>query len=373
MKRFTLMAFGLAVLATTPAAAQDVLNFDPNVPTSRVGTRGATFLQIGVGARASALGGAYAAVADDATALYWNTAGIAQLDGFSASFSQATLYDDLDINHTFVGAVLPLGLSRLGVSVNTLSSGDMSWVDAQYPDAGEWGGEPHPLKQDFSWDALAVAGHYARAITDRLRAGAAVKYIQEGISEASAEYIGFDLGILFETGILGTTIGATVQNVGTEGQIRGKELQNVIDTRGSESQVTGAQRILTYQAEGFTAPLPTLFRFSIMTDLIGGPAAVLAPSPNQNLRLVADVNEPIDASLQTALGLEYSFNNLAFLRVGKRWYNEAQIQREFMHGASIGGGIALPMSSLGTVRLDYAYSGMGDLENIQRFGLDVEF
>nr|HPI73656.1 hypothetical protein [bacterium] len=48
---------------------------------SGVGTGAAAFLEIGVGARAMAMGGAYTSIANDATALYWNPAGIAWMNG----------------------------------------------------------------------------------------------------------------------------------------------------------------------------------------------------------------------------------------------------------------------------------------------------
>ena len=47
---------------------------------SNVGTTAAAFLNIGVGSRANAMGGAFTAMADDATALYWNPAGLANLE-----------------------------------------------------------------------------------------------------------------------------------------------------------------------------------------------------------------------------------------------------------------------------------------------------
>ena len=49
-----------------------VLPFSQTV--SKTGTTAAQFLKIGIGARALAMGGAYSAVSDDATALYWNPA-----------------------------------------------------------------------------------------------------------------------------------------------------------------------------------------------------------------------------------------------------------------------------------------------------------
>ena len=56
---------------------QNEIQFTKDV--SNVGTSAATFLEIGVGARAMAIGGAYSSVANDATALYRNSAGIARI------------------------------------------------------------------------------------------------------------------------------------------------------------------------------------------------------------------------------------------------------------------------------------------------------
>ena len=46
----------------------------------KVGTFDGQFLKIGVGARAAAMGGAFVGVADDASSLFWNAAGIARID-----------------------------------------------------------------------------------------------------------------------------------------------------------------------------------------------------------------------------------------------------------------------------------------------------
>jgi len=50
-----------------------------------VGTAGAQFLKIGPGARVDGIGSAFCAIADDVTAVYWNPAGIGQLEGFNLS------------------------------------------------------------------------------------------------------------------------------------------------------------------------------------------------------------------------------------------------------------------------------------------------
>ena len=42
----------------------------------KTGTTAAKFLSIGVGSKAVAMGGAFTSIADDATAMYWNPAGL---------------------------------------------------------------------------------------------------------------------------------------------------------------------------------------------------------------------------------------------------------------------------------------------------------
>lgn len=373
MTRTSRLALVGALLAATPAAAQQgrTLASGPDQPVTRVGTRATPFLQIGVGARAQALAGAYAALADDMTALYWNPAGIASVEGFTAGVSYNALYEGSGISHTFAGAVLPLGVLRLGVSVNTLNSGDMPWTTEDFPNAG-FGGENDPLRADFQWQSLAIGLHLARPITDRLMVGGAAKYITEGIPGADVNFVAVDLGTTFRTGLFGVTLGASLQNVGTSGHLEGARLQRRLNTQGSESQIDQFNRIVDAAFRTSEVQLPTLFRFSIATDLIGDATAIIAPNPNQTLRVVADVSDAVDTDLQSALALEYSYRNLAFLRVGKRWTNEAQIDRGFSHGASLGGGVRIPIG-VGRLYLDYAYTRLVDLENVQVFTAQVQF
>ena len=53
------------------------------------------FLAIGGGVRAISMGGAYSAVADDANAIYWNTAGIGQIKQGQIFAMHAFLYDNI--------------------------------------------------------------------------------------------------------------------------------------------------------------------------------------------------------------------------------------------------------------------------------------
>ncbi|MGE5411889.1 MAG: hypothetical protein ACM3MI_13085, partial [Clostridiales bacterium] len=50
----------------------------PTLGGQRAGISAAQFLKIGIGGRASSMGDAFVAVANDASALYWNPAGLSQ-------------------------------------------------------------------------------------------------------------------------------------------------------------------------------------------------------------------------------------------------------------------------------------------------------
>ena len=80
-------------LAATPAAATKYA---------------AEFLKSPVGARAAGMGGAFVAVADDATAPYWNPAGMVYLP-YKEVLPQHTERFGSLVNEDYLGAVMPLG------------------------------------------------------------------------------------------------------------------------------------------------------------------------------------------------------------------------------------------------------------------------
>lgn len=92
------------------------------VKDSNAGKYAADFLRIGVGARAAAMGGAFTAFANDASAFYWNPAGLVQIPRFAIHVDHVAMFGDLAqynvANGTFaLGNNLALGISwiRLGV------------------------------------------------------------------------------------------------------------------------------------------------------------------------------------------------------------------------------------------------------------------
>ena len=352
----------LLASAAVPAAAQQPVGgigfgpTDDQTPT-RQGTRGANFLEIGVGARGQAMAGAVVSSTDTPSALYWNPAGLASTETFSVEATRQDLYTDLDIAHNFFGAAIPAFGGTIGAHVITLNSGD---IDRTTPDSPE-GGDP-TFGDSFEWNSMAIGVSYARRLTDRLSLGGTVKVITEGISDAKTTWGAVDVGTQFNTGLYGVVLGASVLNVGPASEASGSALRRNVDTDFFSPQRTD----IGYTTQ--STELPTMFRFSVGLDLLGQTSSLFQMGPKNRLIGELAFSDAIDTDLQFAAGVEYSFNNLAFLRVGKRFYNDQRDSgsdgSDAMYGFSGGAGIRLPIASR-SLRLDYGYTSLGDLENIQ--------
>ena len=95
------------------------------------------FLGMGVGARAAAMGSAYVAVAEDASAAYWNPAGLTGVEhyGFTTQhadmFQQGTQESALMrglAQYNFMNVVVPFERGKLGISWIRLGIDDVPRV-----------------------------------------------------------------------------------------------------------------------------------------------------------------------------------------------------------------------------------------------------
>ncbi|UCD05088.1 MAG: PorV/PorQ family protein [candidate division WOR-3 bacterium] len=86
---------------------------------------GAVFLLIWPGARATALSGAFSAVADDATACYYNQAGLAFLDGTIVSLQHAPWLPGLqsDMYYEYAGITKSYNVGTFGLGIVYLTTG----------------------------------------------------------------------------------------------------------------------------------------------------------------------------------------------------------------------------------------------------------
>lgn len=369
MARKTISLLCAALLiAASGARAQNVgtgLEPEPDQSTTRVGTRGAAFLEIPVGARAQALGGSGTALIGGVEAMSWNVSAIAEVEAFSVGWAYSKIFADADITHQFAGAVLPIGSSSaLGVSVIALSSGDIVRTSERFPE----GGDPQ-FGGTFQYNAFAGSVGWGQRLTDRLDIGGALKIVSEGIDNAKASWIGLDLGALFRTGLLGVTLGAAIQNIGGEASFSGSGIEQII---GAAQDVFPSEDNIPIRLGTNELTLPTLLRFSVAFSVTGTPEALFpAALAGHDVRVVADFFDAIDTALEPSLGFEYGYRNIVFGRVGKRFFNEDRADfRDFNDGLSFGGGLRVP--ALGRyLNIDYAYTDMGLLDNIQTLSIQL--
>ncbi|HPF09030.1 MAG: UPF0164 family protein [Candidatus Cloacimonetes bacterium] len=90
------------------------------------------FMMIGAGVRALGMGGAFAALANDGSAIYWNSAGLAQITSSEVSAMHAFLYNNLaSYDHLSYVQPLPNDLS-IAVNITRLSVNDIPYFDERH-------------------------------------------------------------------------------------------------------------------------------------------------------------------------------------------------------------------------------------------------
>ncbi|WP_242920478.1 PorV/PorQ family protein [Pontibacter liquoris] len=159
------------------------------------------FLNIGVGARALGMGNVQAAVASDATAGYWNPAGLLRLDHkYNVGLMHSELFAGIAKND-FASFAMPLdSSSALAVSVIRLGVDDIADTRRLQ---NEYGYIQYDSIKFFSVADYAVLLSYARRsnLVQGLRLGASAKIIYRNVGEfANAYGFGIDAGAQLERG-----------------------------------------------------------------------------------------------------------------------------------------------------------------------------
>lgn len=158
----------------------------------------ASFLNIGVGARALGMGGAYTALADDANALYWNPAGLAKIEKREITASHAEMFESTRLD--FLAYAHPTSQGTFSAGLTYLSQGKIEGRDSLgRPTAG------------YDASDAALSGAYARKL-DFAEVGASFKYIRSHIGSTEAQTVAADVGAKREIGRI--VIGAALRNLG---------------------------------------------------------------------------------------------------------------------------------------------------------------
>ncbi len=342
---------------------------------TKVGTAGAQFLKIGVGARALGMGEAFAAVANDASALYWNPAGIARMKRPEIVFNHTKWVGD--ISEEYLGYTHPLGSTgTLGVQMTLLTMGSMQVTTVDDPSTTEREDEGEGLPK-FSANDVAAGVTYARSFTDKFSLGFSMKYIRESIWEMSSNGVGFDVGTLYNTGWRSVRLGMSLANFGPDMKFGGRNLdQNIALIEWGPN--AGEQPYIIK-----TTPYPMPLRFRVGTAF-----EPLNKNPHR-LTIAMDLSHPNDGTEKFDVGAEYTWNNLASLRAGYKYDPDSRYKttitpvggvahvingnKSNMDNFSAGAGFNHKLTGKMTAKLDYAYTSQGYLESVHRFTLGLGF
>jgi hypothetical protein len=332
-------ALVLACLAGVPAAASAQLI--PNLGGQRVGISAFQFLKLGVGARGVAMGESFAAVANDASALHFNPAGLVQFAQNEVVAAHTEYVAEL--RHEFFGVVYHFtGEDALGVAVTSLHTEDMEITTETQP-AG--------TGRYFSFGDMALGVSYARKMTDQFSFGITLRYVDETLDVLHMRSFMVDLGSYYWTGLGSTRFAVVIANFGADASPSGS--------------VPGPGETSIEEFQTFS--LPTVFRLGIAIDPIDSEDHLLTAS--------LQLDHPNDNAEHIRLGLEYSWRRTVFARLGIKRTVDQPIFGEDQTTAesyALGVGVRVPLS-LSTIGADYAYSDFGRLGPVHRMTVAFTF
>lgn len=321
------------------------------VGNTKVGTTSANFIQMEIGARAIALGGAYVAVADDATALFWNSAGIGLVENGNAVYQFGSRY--ADIAHHYAGFVYGIGNDdKIGIMINYVDVGEMEITTLSEPDG---------TGQNFSASNLAIGLTYARQLTDRVYVGIQGKFIQENIWMESANGFALDIGAIYNIEEKGMKVGMNLSNLGPDMNMSGDNLDFYKEkVEGYPGSPTPKSTLATKDF-----PLPMVFSMGFAIDIVGR-NSIVVPNAEHKVMLAVAANDSFDAPFRSNVGLEYTWQNIFSLRSG---YHIGYDTKDI----SLGVGLNLEQFTSLDVELDYVWNNYGDLGAINVFTLGINF
>ena len=315
---------------------------------SKVGTVAASFLEIEVGSRAVGMGGAYVAVVDDATAVYWNPAGLARIHKSEVVLIHTNWL--VGTSFDFVAIAFPVGnFGTIGASLTSLSTDEMEVRTVLLPNG---------TGERFSTTDLSAGLSYAMDLTDKFSIGVNAKYISQKIWHMGAQGFALDIGTLFKTNLNGMTIGMSISNFGTSMRLQGNDIFVNYDEApnfgGSNDRIPAFKQTENYS-------LPLLLRVGLAMDIVNTESNVVTVALN--------AAHPNDNTESVSMGVEYAIGDVVALRVG---YKNSFL-RDSEEGITAGVGTKLVLAGGVAFAVDYAYQDFGRFNNTQMFSLALEF
>ncbi len=322
------------------------------------------FLMISPGARASGMGEAFVAISDDATAVFWNPAGLAFQYGREITIMHANWLPQFasDMYYDFFAYRMDIeGVGTLGANVTFLNMGKQTITGED---------SPEPLGEFSSYD-IAFTTSYGTTVTDNFGVGVSLRYIRSNLApqgqgaergSGKANAFAFDVGLLYKFPFMSKRLswGMNLSNMGPK---------------------------ISYIDVAQADPLPTNLKTGLAFKLINQKYNKLTLATDINKLLVTPKGEgetadPFYKAIITSwydddlsaefkkmiysAGIEYWYSDLISLRAGYYYDEMGKVKY-----ATFGAGLKYSLYGF-----DFGYISAGEghpLSDTMRFSLTIGF
>ncbi len=281
------------------------------------------FLLVPPGARSSALGEAYAGVAEGPEALAYNPAGLAGEKRRQISLQHVFYIDGILYDNLYFVRPLEKGSCAFHAGFMNMKGLKRTVADSTAPDG-------YRELEDFSTNDFLAEAFYGRNLAENLGFGAGVKFVRESLADANAMSGAVDLGVLYQDARLPLRVGMSLQNLGPK---------------------------IKYQNDSYN--LPRILRAGLSLKRTKAVSPSWVP---ENSLFALDVSRGLEINgEQTASGgIEVPFFDNKFTgRAGYHYHLKKQSLGNQMlapNGLAVGFGVQLPRWSA-----DYSVTSAGDM------------
>ena len=321
-----------------------ILLVTSNIWAQGPGTTNANFLKTNQGIIPIAMGETYVAIAEGIDTIYWNPAGLKQLQNTTASFMHSFWLEDIKIEHIACG--LPIGeLGTIGIGFTLVNCGSIDKTIEN--NHGQYLGEEGKVSA-VSWSGIATYSQKLGKLLllksdflDQILLGASFKLISENIADAKLTGHGFDIGLLWK-----------------------------LQSESSSDTYQGWQVGIVGQNLGHTTEKTLPINLKAGIGYIW-PSLIFS---RDVLNLGLDVLFPIDNKIKTSLGCEYGYKGKRLEVYGRAGYkigNEIK-DHDILSGFSCGAGLGIIGGGI-KYNLNYAYVPYGELDITHRIALQISF
>ena len=325
----------------------------------RAGQAGANELLVNPWAASSGWGNAGMACIKGVDAMWSNVAGISFVNTMDLNFSYTNWLAGSGTTVVSFGMLARVSESVVaGLSVMSMSFGEIDRTDTEHPDGGI--GTYKPSLMNIN---IAVAKSFSNSI----HGGFVLKIISESIADMTGTGVAIDAGIQYVTGITDNIhFGIALKNIGPTIKYHGDGLAMQVNLSWMQSSLTVVNRADEFE-------LPTQLNIAAAYDFNFDNAS--------RLTLAANFNSNAFSMDQFIFGVEGSFRDILMLRGGYTY--EAGLLKNIedadctnvYKGLSLGASVQAPLSKEKGVKvcLDYAYRNTKHWKGTHSVGARIIF